>query len=349
MITYLLLFILPCILAILYYKNNIITNKFNFFNYLLLFLLTFIIGFRHEVGGDWFIYLPYIEYAKWYSFEETITKSDPAYSLLNWFGGNIFGGIYFVNFVCGLIFSFGLIYYCKSLPRFWLAITVAVPYLITVVSMGYSRQGVAIGVALIAISYLEKQKIFSFVFYITISALFHKSSLILLLISFFLINNKNKIMLTITITLSIVILYYLILAESLDKLITGYIESEYNSSGALIRVLMNALPGGLFLLSKNKLIIEKYKKKIWTIVSYISLIFIPILFLSPSSTAVDRIALYLIPIQLFYWSYFPDLFKNNVNGVYYICILYFFIYIVWLFFSVHSYLWIPYNNILYLY
>ena len=112
---------------------------------------------------------------------------------------------------------------------------------------------------------------------------------------------------------------------------------------------MNALPGGLFLMSKNKLKVEKFKKKIWTIVSYISLIFIPILFLSPSSTAVDRIALYLIPIQLFYWSYFPDLFKNKVNGVYFICILYFFIYIVWLFFSVHSYLWIPYNNILYLY
>ena len=32
---------------------------------------------------------------------------------------------------------------------------------------------------------------------------------------------------------------------------------------------------------------------------------IPLLLISPSSTAVDRVALYLIPLQLFVWSRVP--------------------------------------------
>ena len=76
---------------------------------LLLTGLTLGIGLRHEVGGYWGNYLPYVEGARWLSLNEAIFKSDPGYALLNWIGAHWGGGIYLVNTVCGLLFGLGLV------------------------------------------------------------------------------------------------------------------------------------------------------------------------------------------------------------------------------------------------
>ena len=76
--------------------------------------------------------------------------------LLNWFAGRNDLGIWFVNTVCGAIFSYGLIAFARSQPRPWLALVVAVPYLIIVVAMGYTRQAAAIGFAMLGLVQLSK-------------------------------------------------------------------------------------------------------------------------------------------------------------------------------------------------
>ena len=71
------------------------------------------------------------------------------------------------------------------------------------------------------------------------------------------------------------------------------------------------------------------------------------LMVSPSSTAVDRVALYLIPLQLFVFSRLPDLMgrgrglRNWVMAVvaYYTAVLF-----VWLNFATHSQYWLPYQS-----
>jgi hypothetical protein len=59
------------------------------------------------------------------------------------------------------------------------------------------------------------------------------------------------------------------------------------------------------------------------------------------STAVDRVALYLIPLQLFVWSHFPDVFgrpgRRNMVGVLLVVIFYATVLFVWLQFAHHSY------------
>ena len=71
--------------------------------------------------------------------------------LLNWFAGQNELGFWFVNTVCGGIFSYGLIAFARSQPRPWLALAVAVPYLIIVVAMGYTRQAAAIGFVMLGL------------------------------------------------------------------------------------------------------------------------------------------------------------------------------------------------------
>ena len=107
--------------------------------------LVFMIGLRHEVGGDWIQYIEMLV-----SYSDTTTENnfgfqDPAFVLINMIASWLGMELYFINFVSAIFFSWGLVTFCRAQPRPWLALVVAVPYLITVVAMGYTRQGVAIG------------------------------------------------------------------------------------------------------------------------------------------------------------------------------------------------------------
>lgn len=104
-------------------------------------ILTLFIGLRHEVGGDWFGYLPYLTRAEGLSLEEVFVFGDPGYNALNWLFASYSWGIYGVNLVSAAIFSAGLVVFCRAQPRPWVALCIAIPYLVIVVAMGYSRQG----------------------------------------------------------------------------------------------------------------------------------------------------------------------------------------------------------------
>ena len=77
-------------------------------------------------------------------------------------------------------------------------------------------------------------------------------------------------------------------------------------AGAGVRVAMNALPGLIFLLFHKRFVLTSEQRQLWTYMAWASIAFVGLLVVSPSSTAVDRVALYLIPLQLFVWSHFPD-------------------------------------------
>jgi hypothetical protein len=68
-----------------------------------------------------------------------------------------------------------------------------------------------------------------------------------------------------------------------------------------------------------------------------------------SSTAVDRLALYLIPLQLFVGSRLPDTRLFGIPPATWNQLLIAFsfaVLIVWLLFAGHSSAWLPYRNLL---
>jgi hypothetical protein len=308
--------------------------------------LSILIGLRHEVGGDWRHYLPYSEAALFLSLSETLRMSDPGYAALNWLGANLGGGIYTVNAVCGLLFSLGLVAFSNTLPRPSLAIAVAAPYLILVVAMGYSRQGVALGIAMLGLAYLQRGGTWKFVLAISIAGLFHKSAIILIMIALTSISKHKLLKVTAILSVSVA-LYLLLLSESINFLRMGYLEQRAESSGAGIRIAMNALPAAVFLWYLKKFEINQDQRRLWTVMSLVALALIGALALSPSSTAVDRVALYLIPLQLFVWSHFPEVCgrpgRRNCLGIIMILTLYAAVLFTWLNFAHHSYHWIPYK------
>jgi hypothetical protein len=298
------------------------------------------------VGGDWSTYKEFIDYATGEDFLYAIQGGDPAYGALNWIGANIFGGVYFVNTVCAGLFSWGLLSFCRAQPRPWLALLVAVPYLITVVAMGYTRQGVAVGLVMLGLTSLMKGSLLRFLFWVAVAASFHKSAVILMPLAIF-AASKYRFATLIAVAVTGLLLFVLLLQEAVDALFVNYIDAKYDSSGAAIRVAMTALPAAMFLLLYKRFLLSRHQQLFWIWISLLALGFLVLLQISPSSTAVDRVALYWIPLQLFVWSRLPDVLGcyGQRNPIWVAAIAGYsgVILFVWLFFATHAFAWLPYQ------
>jgi|TARA_B110000438_G_scaffold164717_1_gene157617 hypothetical protein len=316
-----------------------------------LFFFTIFIGLRFEVGGDWGSYLRY--YNDFYNtelFEEFDGSADVGYHLLNWVASYAGLGISGVNFFCGFIFSIGLISLCRSLPRPLLALVAAFPYMIVVVAMGYSRQGIALGLAMLALVYLGREKKIWFVIFIIAATSFHKTAIVLLPVAG-LAATKDRFWILVWLSLLGLIAYFSLLASSFERLYLYYVEQSYVSEGALIRLIMIFIPSLIILIWPHRLNISKSQLETWKVYAYISVgLFFLYFFKQDASTAVDRIALYMLPIQMVVFSYLPEFFGGKgetpqliVLGV----ILYFFaVLMVWSFYSPYAVYWFPYKNFL---
>jgi hypothetical protein len=325
-------------------------NPFTFSWLFVCLLFTILIGFRYQVGGDWAHYeRQFLDAAK-LTFDKALLGDDSGYVLLNWLVAKAGFSVTVVNVVCGAVFTWGLVTFAREQPRPWLAITVAVPYLITVVAMGYSRQAVAIGFVMLAFSGLGANSAVRFAVWITVAALFHKSAVLLIPIAI-LAKTKGRIWTAVWVGAVGVLLYYFLLAESVDKLMTNYVEAEYQSQGAAIRVAMNALPAAAFLMYRKHFKLDGAQLNLWTYISFIALGFVALLYLSPSSTAVDRVALYLIPIQIFVLSRLPSAMQARykagqivrIGVIGYSALVLF----VWLNYAAHAKYWLPYQMMLF--
>jgi len=231
------------------------------------------------------------------------------------------------------------------MPLPWMALVVAIPFLIIVVSMGYTRQSVAIGFEFFALIALGKYKIFRAIIVIFLGALFHKTLSVLL--PLVIIASKKitflKILILILLTITFVFLLFL---DYLSHYMTYYVENSKHSDGGLIRTLMNAVPGLVYIIYYKKWVENFNLERVWLILSIAALIFIPLSFFA--STAVDRVSIYLIPLQIYVWSHFPLMIRDKVlRGVAIIAIIGFYatLLFMWLNFSRYASYWVPYKSI----
>jgi hypothetical protein len=310
--------------------------------------LMLMIGLRHEVGGDWGNYLGNLEGFTSKTLIDALntTRGDPTDSLLNWITKQLGLSIYFINTLYATLFTWGVLVFCRQQPRPWLALTVSVPYLIIVVGMGYTRQGVAIGLAMLGLVALENKRVLKFLIWIAIAATIHKSAVILIPLAL-LAGTRRWLLALFWVCFTVVLLFGLLVQESIDNLMAGYIYAEYASSGASIRIAMNALPAALFLLFRNRFRLANAQRIFWMWMACGALAFVALLFILPSSTAVDRMALYWIPLQLFVWSRLPDAMGRpsgtNEGWVYVVVAYSAIVQFVWLFFADNAGSWLPYQ------
>jgi hypothetical protein len=311
---------------------------------LVIVTLTIVVGFRYETGGDWQNYLEYFSEERYRG--DRYSAHDPGFVVINILSSFLNLGFSGVNVISALIFSFGLVLYCRNLPRPWLALACAIPYLVIVVSMGYTRQSIALGLVMVGFVMLSRSRFKAFVVWVLVAALFHKSAVLMIPIAALSIS-KNRVLSVLIIFLGSFLGFMIFLVDMYADILMNYTDEQMKSSGASIRLAMNALPGVLFLLYKRKYRLGLNEKKLWTVISLISIVMFIGFFVSNLSTALDRMALYFIPLQLVSFAYLPDAIgrSDRLNQVVVAGILIYYaaVMFVWLNFGVHSHYWLPYK------
>ena len=310
-------------------------------------LISLMIGLRYEVGGDWRTYLEIFRTTGYADFADALTMSDPGYGLFNWLAQQFGLGMWAVNLACAVLFMWGLTSFARRQPNPWLALLVSVPYLVIVVAMGYTRQAVAIGLILVGLSRIvERESLLRFGLYVLLAAAFHKTAIIVLpLVSFG--ATKNRLAMVGAGAFMVATLYYLFLYESIDSLMQNYVTAEYDSQGAAVRVAMNLVAAALFLIFRKRFRLPEFERKLWTNFSIAAFGALALLLLIRSSTVVDRLALYLIPLQLFVFSRLPRAFGTPAreNRVWILIVIAYsgLVQLIWLTSATNAAFWLPYQ------
>jgi hypothetical protein len=305
-------------------------------------LIALMIGLRYDVGADWDTYKLLFSYAGYADIDRVLRIGDPGYQALNWGVRQIGAGLWLVNFTCAIIFTWGLARFAQVQPSPWLAVLVAVPYLVIVVAMGYTRQGVAIGVLMAGLAAVQRgASTLRFAMYVGVAALFHKTAVVALPLVVF-SSERNRLVNMLAGLAAIYMFYNSFLADSVDKFVRNYIEAEYSSQGAAIRVAMNLVPATVFFFFRHRLGFSDRERRMWFYHSVAAFGLLALLLVLPSSTAVDRLALYVMPLQIAILSRAPIVFGARLGTIlvlgYSLAIQF-----VWLNFATHAKYWIPYQ------
>lgn len=352
-------------------KNKLTSRETLYLNLLkciFILVLVFFIGFRYEVGGDWINYRDiYFDLVNKGILESANFSTDPLFGLINWISGYLYTfdssnygslrwnenqlihGYVLVNIFSAIIFSVGLIKFCFDLPRPILAIVVAIPYLIIVVSMGYVRQGAALGLIMYGISSLKDNDIKKFVFFAIIAALIHKASLVILPMAIF-ISSKNRFLIAFAIGFLTIAFGVILLESYVERVIRNYIDSGMSSSGAIFRLGMLMPPALIYLLYESRFDFNPMLKNLWRLFSLAAIILFSMLFFTSFSTFIDRVGLFLLPLQMVVFSYLPSFFSTKHSGFFVIYIVMYsaLVLFVWLNYADNAWAWVPYENILFL-
>tara|TARA_B100000575_G_scaffold255611_1_gene225496 strand:- start:5562 stop:6614 length:1053 start_codon:yes stop_codon:yes gene_type:complete len=343
---YWLFYALVSIFSLKFIKFEINLSKL--LNFIFLIILALFIGLRYEVGGDWDIYKnDFYENISSFNLLKFDYVRDFGYEFISYLIFNLEFEIYILNLILAFLFVYSLNKFSINFSdNYWIIFVIAFPYLVTVGAMGFVRQAAAFSFILLSLCYYQKKDVIKFLILFLGALLFHKSAAILL--PFLLISNLKLNIKFNLIILILIILAYIIISPEITR-ISSYVSesSKYASSGVIPRIVLNILPGLIFLLFFKKL---RFKNNIDTVIILITLFQIFLLYFinNNTSTFIDRLIINFYFIQLLVLSrlylILPS-YKNVINIL--IIIFYGLIYYIWMEYSLHSYAWTPYKNIIF--
>ncbi len=183
-----------------------------------------------------------------------------------------------------------------------------------------------------------------------VGALFHRT--VLIFIPVMLIGSAKTVLSRVALaSLAIPVAYYALIRAALERYGAGYIQAELDAQGALVRVAMNFLPAVLLLLSGNRLFRSAEERNVWRTFALLAIAAAAALMLIQSSVIVDRLSMYLIPLQLFVFVRLADPTTSGAISsltwrtliIAYSALVLF----VWLNFAANAWAWVPYRSYLF--
>jgi hypothetical protein len=309
--------------------------------------LTFFVGYRYFIGVDWVTYeFIFLDNSRG-SLIDALGYGDSAYSAVNWTVAWFGGQVWHVNLICAAIFAVALVIFCKTLPRPALAAAVAVPTLIVITAMGYTRQATAVGCIMLAFSQFKGDLSWRWLAWLCLAILFHKSAVIMLPI--FIVTASRQRWLSIAVGgLVLVILLSTVVLQNLQDVLSLYFEGDIQSSGTFPRIAVGALAGLTFFTIRNKAIFGMRQALVRNL-AITMVVLLPLYLIIPSDTVVDRIGILLVPFQGAILAGVAASLEKNPVAEKIVTLLviasYAAMYLVWLFYASFANYWIPYENV----
>jgi hypothetical protein len=304
---------------------------------------------RDEIGGDWFAYANMYDAARSSSVAQAVQITDPGFGLLLWIAAAFDLGIYPVNAICSLLLAYGTTRIAVQTREPWLALLIAIPYLWIVVGMGYVRQAAAIGLILSAAGSLGRGRSISTIVQLALALTFHSTSIVVWPLFAVALANRNKLRILVIATFGAAAFQSLLLARLTD-FEAGYILDEYESRGAMVRLLMGLLPALLVLARWRAFETLPRVRILWLGFALANVAALVALLLLSASTAVDRVSLYFAAIQVIAFGNIAQLLGTTARTGLLVRLLVLAIAVavqlVWMVYATHAGAWVPYKSIL---
>ncbi len=306
------------------------------------------VGLRYEVGADRWAYAYMYDNFASSSFKEVLEGPEPAFGIINWFIGQLGAGdsgIYWVNFSIAIIFVSGLVRFAKTTQLPFLALISVTPYLVIAIGMSAARQSAAIGLVFHLMASWRQGLAYK-VSLSTLATLFHNSGIM----SFIFVLQSLKMRLWVRLLLyglAAVVLYPVLMqTDAALKYQKTYLEDNIVSSGALMHALLNVIPSVIYLVFWRQWRARFGASELLLLLAVLSIL--SVFGVGVSSTGVDRLALYLSPIQMMVYGSLPFLFgyqyKTQLTvGIIAIQLLIMFL---WLSYANTAEPFLPYQNLM---
>ena len=230
-----------------------------------------------------------------------------------------------------------------------MAVVIAVPYLLIVVGFGYVRQAAAIGLILIAIdSHVRGMRAWT-IASLVIATAFHATALLAVPAFAWTLVRRNALT-GILAGLLFAFVYFYILAPRLGQTQTRYSTGGFDSTGTLVRVVMGFVPSALILFRWRAFETNARARSLWLLFAWANVAALVAYGLVPTSTVVDRAALYFAVIQLAAFGEFRSLvgISDQMTVLTRMALIAVAIAVqgVWLVYATHSVYWVPYRSVL---
>ena len=313
-------------------------------------VLIVMIGFRGHIGVDWNNYLrawniaPSMTLGRYLEYQ----RGDPAFYTMMW-GLNRAGfPEWSYNLLCAIPFSIGLVRFARQQPNSWLAVAVAVPYLVIVIAMSTTRQATAIGFIFLALVAFKRGNHWGFMGWTFVAATFHSSAIVVLPFAGLSLA-KNRFQSAALILITAVVAYFTF-GSTFETYSRDYLgRYTLTSSGTIYRIYMNLLPAVIYLLVSRRLPFAEQERTLWRNFSFLAIASVPLLLVVQSSTALDRLLLYAFPLQIMMLAWVPYLFRGRAQQLGIILAILAYLALqqfVFFNYSVNGYAFIPYRNFL---
>jgi hypothetical protein len=269
--------------------------------------LTLFVGLRWKIGPDWNNYLGMYREMQSVSITQAMRMIDPGFRVIIPLLHGFDAPFFVLNLISASIFCFGLARFAASLRNPWLAVLVAIPYLVIVIAMSALRQAAAIGFIFLALREMGTKALWKSILWVLVASLFHASAIIVAIIVA-LSYSRNRLQ---SVLMAIIAAWpaYYVLAGTFDSYLWRYGHRTIDSGGVVFRVAMNAVPALILLARGTRHFSPPGEEAFWRNLAILSLALAPALLFVTSTTSIDRLSLYAVPLQMLVLSRVPDLFS----------------------------------------